>query len=246
MYNNKLIIILALGLFLSASMAFGQVVYNQPASGSAGMVYSHWTMEDSDGKATLNQFFVPMNGFIPLKDNLEARFYLSNISNTLEQSDTDYEVNGLGDIRIQFNQSLFNDRWLASLGLNLPTGKKKLNLSDEWPVMEYLAKDYLSLPGRRLGEGFGFNLLTGAATQAGGMQLGASVEYRYNGAYEAYEEGGDYNPGDMYPTYEGFDRRICSPDKEETSASSRTSGFATESAVSELVSLFVVCILCII
>jgi hypothetical protein len=206
MRNHKLSILLGTGFFLSASMACGQIVYDQPTSGSTGMVYCHWTMEDSDGKSTLNQFFIPLNGFIPLKDNLEARFYLSNVSNALDQSGTDYDVNGLGDVRIQFNRSLINDQWLTSIGLNLPTGKKKLNSSNELLVMEYLAKDYLNLPARRLGEGFGFNLLTGAATQAGGMQLGASVEYRFNGAYEAYKDSGDYNPGDMFSLTAGADR----------------------------------------
>jgi len=205
MRNHKIYILLMLGLAVSVSPTYAQIVYDQPTAGGGQMIYSHWSIENSDKTIKLNQFVIPINGFVPIQDNLEARFSLATVSSRLEQAGTDYKLSGLGDIRLQFNQSLVSDRLLLSLGLNLPTGKKRLDLADEWPVMEYLAKDYLDLPVRRYGEGLGINFLTGVAGQIGEMQLGASVLYGYNGIYEAYEGGGDYNPGDMFSLTAGLD-----------------------------------------
>lgn len=212
--NIKISVLLMFGLLISVSSVFGQIVYDQPTSGGGRMIYNHWSLEDSSGTATLNQFVIPIFGFIPLEDNSEIRFSVSSISSKLEQSGTDYKLSGLGDIRIQFNKSLSDDQFLLSLGLNLPIGKKELDKHDEWPVMEYLAKDYLNLPVRRYGEGLGVNLLAGTATQVGVMQLGGSVSYNYNGPYTAYETDGgyetfwdsdDYNPGNMFSVSAGLD-----------------------------------------
>ena len=175
MRNHKIYILLILGLVLLVSPAYAQIIYNQPNSGGGRMIYSHWSIESSEGTNKLSQFVIPIHGFIPIQDNLEARFSLSTVSSKLDSSGTDYKLSGLGDIRVQFNQSLADDRLLLSLGLNLPIGKKKLHLTDEWPVMEYLSRDYLDVPIRKYGEGLGVNLLAGTATQVGEMQLGASM-----------------------------------------------------------------------
>jgi hypothetical protein len=126
------------------------------------------------------------------------RLYVADASSKLDISDRQFTLSGLSDLRFQLNQSLADDRVLASVGVNVPSGKKKLSHAEERPVAMYLAQNYLSVPIRRLSDGPGFNFLLGGATTAGNARYGGSVVFQYNGAYEAYEEDGDYNPGDLF------------------------------------------------
>jgi len=207
-YVNKISALLVAAVITGGALSsYGQIIYNQPMSGDAQMIYTCWKMETDTVSSTLSQFTIPVNGFFPLGDNFEARFYLANAANKFEYEDYDFTLNGLSDMRLQFNRSLAEDRLLISAGINLPTGKKKLNLTEEWLVLEFLSQNYLNFPVRRLGEGMGLNFLFGGATMAGIFRLGGSVEYQYNGTYEPYEIGGDYKPGNHIALNVGADTR---------------------------------------
>jgi len=211
MQNRKMLILggMALLLLLCTSTVFGQIVYGQPSSGGARIVYTHWKLDQTDGtENTINQFLVPVTGFFPLKENLEAKVFMASSSNTLDAGSTDYSLNGLSDMRVQISQSVAEDQVLFSLGVNLPTGKHALSLdaSDgEALVMQTLTSNYLNFPLRRLGEGFGLNMLVGAAASSENFRYGASMMYELTGAYEAYEGKGDYNPGNMFNITVGID-----------------------------------------
>ncbi|MBN1211599.1 MAG: hypothetical protein JXA92_03400 [candidate division Zixibacteria bacterium] len=205
--NIYLKILLALVILLGASSSYGQIIYGQPVTGDLQFFYSHFKLESDAGSTTINQFVIPVGGFIPLGDNFEGRFYIANAANKLEYADTDYKLNGLSDMRLQVNHSFAEDRLLISAGVNLPTGKKKLNITEEWLVLEFLSQNYLNFPLRRLGEGLGLNLLVGGATMAGDIRLGGAVEYQYNGSYEPYDIGGDYKPGNHFSVNAGADTK---------------------------------------
>lgn len=205
--HNKIIYITIIltSLLVGLSPAFGQIVYEQPGSGDIKVVYSHWSLEDTSGTLEINQLTIPFTGFIPLQDNLEAFLYVANSSNKLESSNTDYSLSGLGDVRLQLNRSFNDDQLLLSVGVNLPTGKKKLNRDEELLVLQMLTQNYLSFPMRRFGEGFGFNVLFGGARMIGELRCGAGVMYQYNGEYEPYEGTGKYDPGDFVSVNAGAD-----------------------------------------
>jgi hypothetical protein len=199
MYNRKAILsILAVVVIGMAASAAGQIVYGQPTSGYLRMIYSHWNQKNTYGSTSIDQITTPLNGFVPLQENTELRFYAASVSASAKVYGTKYDLSGLTDMRLQLNQSLSDDRLLLSLGLNLPTGKKGLSVTDNRPVMEILTQNYLSFPIRRLGEGFGVNMLAGAAASSGNLRYGATVSYQINGAYEAYKGEGNYNPGDAF------------------------------------------------
>jgi len=199
MLNKKLltgIITGAIILFLF-SPSFGQIIYGQPSAGSFRVVYSHWSLDDSLGTRKIDQFTIPLGGFIPLSDNFETRFYLASSTNKLSYLEADSSLTGLSDFRLQFSRSFSDDRFLASVGLNLPVGKKKLDPNEERAIIDVLSKNYLTFPIRRFGEGFGANLLLGGATTLGQFQCGASVAYQFNGSYTPYKGEEDYDPGDF-------------------------------------------------
>lgn len=192
---------------LMTTSAFGQIVFGQSASGKPQFIYSHWTLtyNATGDEATISQSYIPLSGFVPLRDNLEARVYLASSSNSLTILDADNSLSGFSDVRIQLSQSLSDDRVLLSGGLNLPTGKTKLNFAQEWGVVELLSQDFLEFPQRRLGEGFGFNVMLGGATAMGDIRLGGGVMYRFTGEYQPYDGTGDYNPGDVITINGGAD-----------------------------------------
>ncbi len=205
--RNKILIILLAALALVAldiSPAVSQIVYGQPPAAGTHVVYSHWKLEQGGDEVTVNQFMIPLTGFVPLQDNFEMSFYIANSSNTLKAG-SEFDLNGLGDARVQANHSFADDQLLVSVGLNLPTGKRELD-AEEALLLDVLSTNFLDLPMRRFGEGFGFNiLLGGAAVLSEGIRGGIGLSYQYTGTYTPYENLGDYNPGDVFSANVGAD-----------------------------------------
>lgn len=191
---------------ISAGTASGQIIYGQPASAKLRVIYTSWETSREGTDTSLDQFYMPFLGFIPLQDNLEARVFLGGVTNKLNRTEDTKKLSGLSDTRIQINKSFSDDQLILSLGFNLPTGKTGLNFEEEWFVTAFLSRDFLIYPIRRLGGGFGVNALFGGATMAGEFRLGASALYHYTGSYEAYKNNGDYDPGDFYSLNVGFKR----------------------------------------
>lgn len=202
----KLTALLAFAAIIAvACPACGQIVYGQPTTGNLQFIYNNWTLKKSLVEVGISQTTVPLSGFVPLGENLEAEFYVATSSNSLDLSLVELNLSGLSDFRLQINRSFANDALLLSGGVNLPTGKKNLDLSAEWLVLQYLSQNYLNFPTIRLGEGFGFNLLFGGAAMLGSVRCGAGVMYQYNGTYKPYADAGDYNPGDLLSMNAGGD-----------------------------------------
>ncbi|MDH3889897.1 MAG: hypothetical protein OEV49_02335 [candidate division Zixibacteria bacterium] len=208
MPNKKLVMILTLlaitGLFKAESVQ-GQIVYGRPASGTAGFVYTSFSLEQNSAKTDITQSGFPLRGFIPLQDNMEATVYVVASSNSMDIAGSDHSLSGLGDLRLQVSRSFSEDQLLLSVGANLPTGKTKLNRADETPVLQMLARDFLNFSQRRFGEGFGFSILLGGARMISGLRCGAGLTYRFIGEYDPYEGVEGYNPGDLINFNAGAD-----------------------------------------
>ncbi|MBK8164352.1 MAG: hypothetical protein IPK64_00155 [bacterium] len=184
--------------FAAAGPARAQVVYGTPPEIETGFVMTGWTLEQGDRKVTVRQVVAPLSGFLPLRDNAELRYFLARGSSQAEVDGDVHRLSGLSDLRFQFNRSLAQDRVFLALGLNLPTGKRGLDLESEWLVSHYLSQDFLSIPLRRLGAGLGLSFMAGGAVERGPFLLGATVAYEIAGAYESYAGIDDYDPGDQF------------------------------------------------
>ncbi|MCK4460590.1 MAG: hypothetical protein KAW46_02240 [candidate division Zixibacteria bacterium] len=205
--RTKLILVLLVAAvwLAAASPSQCQIVYGRAISGTAGFVYSSWSLEDSAQKTDITQISFPLRLFLPLQDNLEADVYVATSSNSMDQGENDYSLSGLGDLRVQVNRSFSDDQLLLSVGVNVPTGKTKLNRADETPVLQMLTQDFLSFSQRRFGEGFGLNILLGGARMIGVLRCGAGITYRYIGKYDPYEGVEEYDPGDLISFNAGAD-----------------------------------------
>jgi len=197
--RNKIFILASLVILAAVAVPSvqGQIIYEQPRAGFGRMIYSYWKLENDSAEMTINQIAVPITGFVPLRDNFEAQFYVATSSNSMSVVDSDSSLSGLGDARVQLNHSFYEDHLLVSGGVNLPIGKKELNTTEEQDIIDLLSANYLSFPLRRLGEGFGFNILLGGATILGETRWGVGIMYQYNGSYDPYKGGGSYDPGDF-------------------------------------------------
>jgi hypothetical protein len=196
--RNRIILFGVISALLPLTEAVkGQIIYGRPASGDIQLIYSHWSVKSDSGTAEIDQWTFPVSGFVPIKDNFEARFYAARVSNSLEFLGTGSKLSGLGDVRILVNHTFYDDRLLLGAGINLPVGKKELNMTAERTIVEVLSENYLSFPLRRLGEGYGLNLLLGAASMVGEVRLGAGFVYQYIGSYDPYEGIEEYDPGDF-------------------------------------------------
>ena len=201
-YLNTILIIFMLTII--SIPAYGQIRYGKPGFGDVDMTYSFWKMTMGEEEATLHQLVFPVTGFIPLQDNLELHLFVANATHHVEFQDADYQLNGLGDLKLQLSKSFSEDQLLFSVGLNLPTGKKSLDVEGEQTIY-LLSYNFLDLPVRGLGEGFGFNVLLGGAQASGNLQYVGGILYEYNGSYEPYESSGDYDPGDKISINAGGD-----------------------------------------
>ena len=135
MHDNTIIkwagtVAVVLAMLLLVSPTWGQIRFGQPTYGNVQIVYSHWSLKQADTTTEINQMSVPVTGFLPLKENLEAIFYLASSSNTLKEPGSEISLSGMGDARLQINHSFMDDQFLLSLCVNRPTGNKQLALDD--------------------------------------------------------------------------------------------------------------------
>lgn len=186
-------------LVLISTSASAQIIFGQPPSARAEVIYQSWKITDSAGvESTLSQWVVPVSAYVPLADNWEMMLSSSTAGTSLDDpGGPNNSLSGLNDTRIVVYRSLMDDRLMLGAGLNLPTGRKALD-EDEIGVANLLTESFLNMPIRNYGEGFGVNLELGYAEKFDIYTLGAGAGYTYKGSYEPLNGADDYKPGDQF------------------------------------------------
>ena len=188
-------IILYSCLALYAPRTGAQVVSGQRAFTSFGTYFQSWKLNESTRTVKLDQWALPINCFIPLGDNYELRILASAASTDLNGLGEKNNLIGLNDTKIEVAGSFLDDRFLISMGANIPSGTKSLK-TEEMKVAQYLCLDYLNLPVKSFGEGLNLNLTTASAIHWKDLVFGIGVGYQYNGTYQPYDNFSEYKPGD--------------------------------------------------
>lgn len=196
--SNRILAIISFMVCLSVAVQ-AQMINGKPSTGSTGFVYTYWQLETANAPNTsLGQYWMPLNGFVALQENLEARYYLAGSTNSYQAGNSEVHLEGLGDTRIEITRSFSGNQFFVSGGVNLPTGKTKLAFNPERAIIELLSESFLVFPMRRFGEGLGFNGTIGAAKSWGNTVAGVGLSYDLIGKYTPYESFGEYNPGDIF------------------------------------------------
>lgn len=190
------IILIAILTGCLVNCAVGQIVFGTPPAASARFVYQSWTIEDdiTGDKRDLTQWYLPVFGFIPIAEHWEIHVYSASASTNSDSSGTDVSITGLNDTRISVLKALADNRVLLGVGLSLPTGKATLE-PDQSGLSQLLTSDFLNLPTKIYGEGFGLFFEAGFSQQVGKFLLGVGAGYLMNSSYSPVEDVESYNPG---------------------------------------------------
>lgn len=198
-------------VLINCAQISAQIISNNLSSTATGFVYTHWTLKyPSNEKISLNQFWVPLSGYVAIQENIEVRYYLAGSSNNLELGKTQGEryLGGVGDARIELSRTFAKDRVMVSGGVNLPFGKTELGINDDRAIIDMLSQNFLEFPMRSFGQGLGLRLTVGAANNISeNTVLGVGAGFEYIGPYNPYFGIGEYDPGDVFSADLGISNR---------------------------------------
>jgi hypothetical protein len=193
------IFLLTVFLFINQPLE-GQIVFGQPPSGELKFIYQSWSIDDTLGVTMdLNQWVLPIYGFVPIKENFEFIFTSSTAgtNQTFDEGGSETSLSGLNDTRMSVYGSFMEDRILVGLGMNLPTGKKALT-NDEIGIADLLTESFFNFPVKNYGEGFGINLEAGYAQNYDVYTYGVGMGYTLKTSYEPLQGADNYKPGNMF------------------------------------------------
>lgn len=117
-------------------------------------------------------------------------------------------LSGLADGQVTVNYHLERANVVLSLGVNLPSGKKKLT-QEEFETSGLISNTifHMQIPG--FGSGFGIDPgVIWAVPVSEEFVLGLGASYQYKGKFQPLEEFGDYDPGDEILVTGGCDVKV--------------------------------------
>ncbi len=195
------VLLLLAGALFGSQPLEGQIVFGQPPAGDAKFVLQSWTITDTaDAETSLTQWVIPIAAFVPVRDNMEVIVTSSTASSSQDiEGGESNSLNGLNDTRVALYGSLFEDRFMWGVGLNLPTGKKALN-NEEIGIVNILTEEFLNYPIKNYGEGFGLNIEGGYARSFDIYTVGIGAGYIFKTSYEPLDGVEDYKPGNILRT----------------------------------------------
>jgi hypothetical protein len=166
-----------------------QMEKNRLAIPSAGIQY--WQVEDD----AVHQIAIPLTFIVPVNEQLQLNLATSPAFSGYKSNGT-VKLNGLSDTRLSGSYLFGEDRFMATFGVSLPTGKHALK-TDELLVANILALHALNFDVPIFGQGLDVTAGMVTAQRWGDRVLGLGVGYLLRGAFEPIENATvKYNPGD--------------------------------------------------
>lgn len=157
-----------------------------------------------------SQWRIPVVAVAPVGRNMSVDLTANYSSSVLTTTGFKETLNGLSDTQLRLLYTLSRDRMVASISLNLPTGRQELT-SSEFAVAGAIGSNYLSFPVSSAGTGFAATGGLAWARPAGNWNIGFSGSARYQGGYTPVADSSgsiDYQPGAEFRVRGGADRLI--------------------------------------
>lgn len=164
------------------------------ASGLSGFDYQRYGFDKGYQVQDATQWSVPFVFVAPLGRQASIDFTTHYAHTELTTTGT-LSLSGFTDSQLRLLYTIGRQRAVASLSLNLPTGKHSFTTT-QFPVSTAISSNYLSFPVNSLGSGFGITSGLAYATPAGAWNIGLAGSVRYQTSYQPFV--GDtfkYNPG---------------------------------------------------
>jgi len=166
---------------------------------------------DSSGISTksASQWRIPMVATVPVGRKISVDLTSNIVSGHVENyGGQSLTLTGLSDTQLRLLYTLGRDRMVASLSLNLPTGKQ-LDSLVQVQLAGTAGSNYLSFPVSTIRTAFGATGGLAYAKALGSWNLGLSGSLRYLGAYSPVRtDSGVYSPGMEFRIRSGVDRLI--------------------------------------
>lgn len=173
--------------------AHAQIIHGHRPELTQGLTFMSWDVS-GDQDFSIQEWHVPLMLRAGVAENVEL-FASAAVMNAVGDLNLeDEEISGLTDSKVQISASFLDDQFLASGGVTLPTGQKKLS-EEQQSLLTWLSSDFLTFPVRNPGEGLNLFAQVGSALPMGQWVLGTSAAVYLAGKYEPYDNGREYQPG---------------------------------------------------
>jgi hypothetical protein len=168
--------------------------------GGIGLSIDYWTA----GKDNITEIAIPFSYILPVSEKVRL-YAVTAPAFTNLNTGISYGLGGMNDIKLGGHFLIFNDAWLFTIGMNLPTGKNALETT-EYTVANILTMPAFDFKVPILGQGFDLQIGLNTAYQIGETSVGCGVSYITKGGFEPikdYDE--EYSPGDEITITVGAD-----------------------------------------
>ncbi|MGH7539049.1 MAG: hypothetical protein ACREMF_10455 [Gemmatimonadales bacterium] len=203
-------LVLASTLCLASSLAAqGSTALYTRWFGLSGFEFQSYSFSGNPGVERASQWSIPIVVVAPLGRHMSLDL-TSHVAGTRITGAADASFTGLTDTQLRLLYTLNRDRAVASLALNLPTGKRSLSTS-QFQVSSALGSNFLSFPVSNLGTAFGVTGGLAYAVRAGAWNFGFAGSARFAGSYRPFTDTSQnvfYNPGLEGRLRAGADRVI--------------------------------------
>lgn len=170
----------------------------QILSFTQGVSFLSWEITSRGQTQKIQQAYLPAAFSFPILAH--THFTVGTAGSFAREDATPVrEFNGLSDVRMRFSRSFGAAKWFVGAGVNLPTGKNKLN-AEENAVVNVLNENVLGFPLQRYGAGLDFELsLARTFNLSDQLGMGWGATLVLPGQFEFREESATtYQPGARY------------------------------------------------
>jgi hypothetical protein len=179
-------------------------LFRDTRSITIGAVVQDWNVT---GLGTITQQSSPISISLPLANRMLLSVTTSGM-NTATTAKVDSTISGIVDTRFSLSYVLPGDKVWLTAGLNLPTGKTKLDQT-EVQMTSLISQTAFNYKVPTFGQGVNGNFgLVYAGTITRRLVLGVGASYNFRGAYEPINLSANsnpkYNPGDEVSTNIAF------------------------------------------
>ena len=177
----------------------------------SGFEFQRYGFSQGLGVKSASQWSLPLVVVAPLgrRMSLDLTTHLAHSAIT-DSAGSSADFTGLTDTQLRLLYTVGRDRAVASLSVNLPTGKHSLTTT-QFGVSSAVSSNFLSFPVSNLGTSFGITGGLAYAVPAGGWNVGLAGSVRYQSSYKPLSDSGatlSYNPGIESRLRIGADRVI--------------------------------------
>jgi hypothetical protein len=177
----------------------------------SGFEFQRYGFTQGVGIQSASQWSLPLVVVAPLgrQMSLDLTTHFAH-SQVVDSAGRTVDFSGLTDTQLRLLYTVGRDRAVASLSLNLPTGKNSFP-STQFGVSSSMGSNFLSFPVGSLGTSFGVTGGVAYAVSAGTWNVGLAASVRYQGNYQPVSDSAftlSYNPGLEGRLRVGADRLI--------------------------------------